>query len=87
VQRYQRRIGSNGDVSTNMRCYFHSAAVKVMALLTLPTAWTSVRPRLAAAVLCSSAGWKPMVGETAPANGSAASGYSCSGFSSAVKNR
>jgi len=51
-----------------------------MALLTLSTAGISVPPRLAAAVLCSAAVWKPMVGETAPANGSASPGYSCSGF-------
>jgi len=38
VQRFQRCIGSNGGISTSLRCYFHSAAVKVMALLTLPTA-------------------------------------------------
>jgi hypothetical protein len=35
VQRCQRCIGSNGRISTSVRCYFRSAAVKVMAMLTL----------------------------------------------------
>jgi len=39
-----------------MCCYFCSAAVKVMA----PVAGTGVSPRLAAAVLCHAAGWRPM---------------------------
>ena len=48
------------------------AAVKVMALLTPPVAGSTVSPRLAAAVLCRAAGWRPMVGGRAKANGSAA---------------
>jgi hypothetical protein len=35
-----------------VRCYIRSAAVKVVALLALPAAVTSVSPRLEAAVLC-----------------------------------
>jgi len=56
----------------SVRCYFRSAAVKVMALLSLPAAGTSVTPRQAAAVLCRAAGWRPMVGRKAAANGSSA---------------
>jgi hypothetical protein len=36
-------------ISTRVRCYFRSAAVKVTALLKLPAAGISVSPRLAAA--------------------------------------
>jgi hypothetical protein len=40
-----------------VRIHFRSAAVKVMALLTLLAVWTtSVSPLLAAAVLCRAAG-------------------------------
>ena len=38
MQRCQRCVGSNGPISTIMPCYFRSAAVKVMALVPLPTA-------------------------------------------------
>jgi hypothetical protein len=48
----------------SVRCYFRSAAVKVMVLLSLSAAGTSVTPRLAAAVVCRAAGWRPMVGGT-----------------------
>ena len=41
---------------TSVCCYFCSAAVKVMA----PAAGTSLTPRLAAAVSCRAAGWRPM---------------------------
>jgi hypothetical protein len=47
---------SNRRISTTMRCYFRSAAVKVMALVTLSAAGTSVSTRLAAAVLGHAAG-------------------------------
>jgi hypothetical protein len=53
-------------ISTDVRCYFRSAAVKVKALLALPPAGTSVSPRVAAAVLCSAAGWRPMLVEKEP---------------------
>jgi len=39
-----------------------------------PAAGTSVSPRLAAAVLCRAAGWRPVVVGKAAANGSAARG-------------
>jgi hypothetical protein len=50
-QRCQRCIGSNERISTIVCCYFRSAAVKVMSLLTLSAAGTSVSPPLATAVL------------------------------------
>jgi len=50
-------------------CYFRSADVKVMTLLMLPAADTNLTRRLAAAVLCRSAGWKLMTVGTATANG------------------
>jgi len=53
-------------ISTDGRCYFRSAAVKVKALLALPAAGASVSPRVAAAVLCSAAGWRPMLVEKEP---------------------
>jgi len=46
----------------SVRCYFRSAAIKVMALLSLQASRTSVTPRLAAAVLCCAAGWRPVGG-------------------------
>jgi len=51
----QRYIGSNDLISTSAR-YFRSDAVKVMALLTLPVAETSVSPLLAAAFSLRGAG-------------------------------
>lgn len=47
IPRRYRCIGSNGRISTDVRCHICSAAVKVTALLTLPAA--------AAAVLCRAA--------------------------------
>jgi hypothetical protein len=55
-----------------------NAVVKVMALLTLLAAGTSVFPRLAAADLCRAAACRPKVERTARANGSADLGSSCS---------
>ena len=55
-QRCQRCVGSNGRTSTSARCYFRSAAVKGIGLLTLLAAGISVSARLAAAVLCCSVG-------------------------------
>jgi len=48
--------------SLSVRSFCRSAAVKVMALLSLPAAGISVTPRLAEAVLCRAAGWRPMMG-------------------------
>ena len=52
--------------------YMYERAVKVMALLSLPAAGTSVTPRLAAVVLCRAAGGDRRRGGTATANGSSA---------------
>ena len=51
---------SNGRISTSVRCYIRSAAVKITALLTLPAAGISVSPRLAADVLCRAARWEAL---------------------------
>jgi len=64
---------------TDVHSYFRSAVVKVMALLALPAARTNASPRLAAAVLCRAAVWRPLVGRIAAAKGSADRRNSCSG--------
>jgi hypothetical protein len=61
-------------------CYYRSVGVKVMTLLMLPAADISLTWRLAAAVLCRSAGWKLMTVETATANGFAIVYSTCSSY-------
>jgi hypothetical protein len=55
-----------------VRCYFRSAAVKVMALLSFQALRTSITPRLAGAVLCCAAGWRLVGG-----NGSSERQFHC----------
>lgn len=44
MQRRKRCVGSTGPISTTVRCYFRSAAVKVMALVALPATGASGFP-------------------------------------------
>jgi hypothetical protein len=50
--------------------YFHERAQLFPQVIALPTARTSASPRLAAAVLCRAAVWRPLVVVTAAENGS-----------------